>query len=117
MNVNEFKIYVPNYSTSNCAYIYNSDVIRVYDSVPRNNSTVAYKDYYIKSSYIYNEGSTTFSNYTTLPVCINSNRITTQFYYRNDFPMIMITSLAIIMFLYFLISKVVRTAFLGWRWS
>ena len=82
-------IYVPEYNSNNCAYIYNSDIIRVYDSVPRANSTIAYKDYYIKSSYIYNEGSSTFSNYSTLPVCINSNRITTDVYYRNDLPSIL----------------------------
>lgn len=82
-------IYVPEYTQGNCAYIYNSDIIRVYDSQPRQNSTISYKDYYINSSYIYNEGSTTFSNYTTLPVCINNSRITTEVYYRNDFPQIL----------------------------
>lgn len=79
-------IYVPEYIDGNCAYIYSTDIIRVYDSQPRQNTTIAYKDYYIKSSYIYNEGSTTFSNYTTLPTCINSSRITTDVYYRNDLP-------------------------------
>lgn len=83
-------IYVPEYNSGNCAYIYNSDIIRVYDSQPRQNTTIAFKDYYIKSSYIFNEGSTTFSNYSTLPVCINSSRITTDVYYRNDLPLILI---------------------------
>lgn len=83
-------IYVPEYTSGNCAYIYNSDVIRVYDSVPQHNTTVPYKDYYIKSSYIYNTGSTTFSTYTTLPTCIDSARITTDVYYRNDFDSILI---------------------------
>ena len=83
-------IYVPEYSSGNCAYIYNSDIIRVYSSVPTNNSTVSYKDYYIKSSYIYNTGSTTFGNYSSLPVCISSDRITTDVYYRNDLPEILI---------------------------
>lgn len=111
------KVYVPEYTTGNCAYIYSSDIIRVYDSQPRQNTTIGYKDYYIKSSYISNTGSTTFSNYSTLPVCINSSDITTEVYYRNDFPLIMLTSLAIICFCYFLVSKIVRTVFLGWRWS
>lgn len=83
-------IYVPEYTQGNCAYIYNSDVIRVYDSQPRNNATISYKDYYIKSSYIYNNGSTTFSNYSTLPVCIADSRLTTDVYYRNDFPQILL---------------------------
>ena len=83
-------IYVPEYTQGNCAYIYNSDVIRVYDSQPRNNATISYKDYYIKSSYIYNNGSTTFSNYSTLPVCIADSRLTTDVYYRNDFLQILL---------------------------
>lgn len=89
-------IYVPDYVSSNCAYIYNSDIIRVYESVPTHNSTVAYKDYYIKSSYIYNEGSTSFNNYSTLPNCITSNRITTDIYYRNDLPDILIIFFAFV---------------------
>lgn len=83
-------IYVPNYQNGNCAYIYNSDIIRVYDRVPSHNSIINYKDYYIKSSYIYNEGSTSFGNYATLPVCISNDRITTDVYYRNDFMQILI---------------------------
>lgn len=82
-------IYVPEYNSGNCAYILNSDVIRVYSSVPSHNSTISYRDYYIKNSYIYNDGSTTFSNYSTLPVCIDSNRISTEHYYRNDYPQIL----------------------------
>ena len=83
-------IYVPEYQSGNCAYIYNTDIIRVYSEQPRQNATISYKDYYIKSSYIYNEGSTTFSQYSSLPTCINSSRITTDVYYRNDIADILI---------------------------
>ena len=110
-------VYVPEYTTGNCAYIRDADVIRVYDSVPRQNATISYKDYYIKSGYIYNTGSTTFSNYSTLPTCIVDSRITTEYVYRNDFPVIMLTSLAMCFFGYFLVRTIVRTVFLGWRWS
>ena len=110
-------VYVPEYNNGNCAYIYNSDIIRVLDKQPQFNSTISYRDYYIKSSYIYNEGSVTYGTSSTLPVCINSNRIKTDVYYRNDFPLIMLTSLAIIVICYFLVSKIVRTCFLGWRWA
>lgn len=84
------KVYVPSYNNSNCAYIRDSDVIRVYDTHPTQNSTIHYKDYYIKSQYIYNEGSTTFTQYSALPTCISSSRITTDVYYRNDLPYILI---------------------------
>lgn len=111
------KVYVPEFNTGNCVYIVNSDVIRVYDSIPTHNSIINYKDYYIKSSYIYNEGVTTFSQYSTLPTCINNSRITTNYTYRNDFPFICLTAFIIGFVCYFFIKKVVRGVFLGWRWS
>ena len=89
-------IYVPNYETGNCAYIYSSDVIRVYNSAPQHNTTVNYTDYYIKSSYIYNTGSTTFNQYSTLPSCISDVNITTDVYYRNDLPGIIIIFFALV---------------------
>lgn len=84
------KVYIPTYNNNNCAYIYNSDVIRVYESHPTQNSTINYKDYYIKSQYIYNEGTTYFNQYSTIPTCLNSSRITTDIYYRNDIAQILI---------------------------
>ena len=111
------KVYVPIYSTGNCAYIASSDVIRVYDSQPRQNSTIAYTDYYIKSSYISNRGSTTFSQYSTLPTCITDSNITTDYVYRNDFSNILFVALALIFTGYFFVSKVVRTLFVDWRYA
>lgn len=82
-------IYVPEYENGNCVVVVSSDVIRVYETTPRNNSTVSYRDYYIKSNYIYNDGVATFSNYSTLPICRSSDTITTDVYYRNDLPSIL----------------------------
>lgn len=79
------KIYLPTYSQGNCAYIRDGNTIRVYDSVPTNNATINYKDYFPNSHYLFNSGSTTFSAYTTLPTCLNSSSITTEVYYRHDF--------------------------------
>lgn len=110
-------IYLPEYNSGNCAYIYNSDIIRVYESTPRQNTIINYKDYYIKSSYIYNEGQTTFGQYSSLPTCINSNRITTDYVFRNDFASILIIALSFIFVTYFLVSKCVRTLFIDWRYS
>lgn len=90
-------IFVPEYNSSMCAYIYNTDIIRVYQSKPRVNSTINYRDYYIKSSYIYNNGSTSFGQYATLPVCIEDTRITTDVYYRNDLPGILIIFLTFVL--------------------
>lgn len=110
-------VYLPEYNTGNCAYIYNSDIIRVYESQPRQNTTINYKDYYIKSSYIYNTGSTTFSQYSTLPTCISSDRITTDFWHRNDIADICIVSFLLCFVGYFFISRIVRTLFIDWRYA
>lgn len=110
-------IYVPEYNQGNCAYIYNSDIIRVYDSQPRYNTTIGYKDYYIKSSYIYNQGSTTFGNYTSLPVCINSSRITTNVMYRNDMPNILVMFFIILLICFYFPYRIVSRAFGRWlKW-
>ena len=110
-------IYVPEYNQGNCAYIYNSDIIRVYDSQPRNNTTIAYKDYYIKSSYIYNEGSSTFGNYSTLPTCINSNRLTTNVMYRNDMPDILVMFFIILLVCFYFPYRIISRAFGRWlKW-
>lgn len=108
------KIYVPDYSSSNCAYINSSDIIRVYDSVPQNGRTIAYKDYYIKSSYIYNTGSTTFSQYSTLPTCINSDRITTDYWYRNDFDSILVILFIILILCFYFPYRIISRLFGRW---
>lgn len=109
------KVYVPSYTDGNCAYIQSSDVIRVYDSVPQNGRTISYKDYYIKSDYIYNTGSTTFSQYSTLPSCINSSRITTDVYYRNDIMNILVIFLILAFCCLWLPWKLLMVMFGRWR--
>ncbi len=110
-------VYLPEFSSGNCAYIYNSDIIRVYNSVPQHNTTIAYKDYYIKSSYIYNEGFTTFNNYSTLPVCINANRITTNVMYRNDIDSIMVVFFILLLICFYFPYRIIARAFGRWlKW-
>lgn len=82
-------IYVPD--TSYACYVVQSEgVIRSYEEKPQNNRDINYRDYYIKSNYIYKDGSQSFSSYTTLPTCLDSSVITDNFYYRNDFADILI---------------------------
>ena len=111
------KIYVPNVSNNNCVVIRDTNTIRVYEQQPTYNSTISYKDYYIHSDYMYSSGSTTFSNYTTLPTCMQWSNLTTDIWYRVDFPSIMVCSLAILFFGYFLIRNLIRTLFVDWRYS
>lgn len=104
-------MYVPNYTSGNCAYVYNDRFIRVYDVQPTYNSTVHYVDYLFDSHYLSREGSTTFSNYSTLPIC--STDITTNFYARNDIFEIVCLFTIFVGWTWFLVSKLVKTFFHG----
>ena len=107
-------IYVPNYTNTKCAVVVNSETIRVYERRPQNNTTISYIDYYIRSDYLYTSGTHTFSQYTTLPTCINSNQITTNFLYRVDFANIMIIFMSIVVLCYFLAFKPISRLFGRW---
>lgn len=107
-------IYVPDYSSNNCAYIVNSDIIRKYDSTPRLNSTISYNDYYIKSGYIYNRSYTSFGQYSTLPTCIDSSRITTNVFYRNDISDIMITFFILLLIMFYFPYRIMSRMFGRW---
>lgn len=82
------KIYLPinDFSSNSCYSIVDKDTIRAYKNQPNYNSTSDYTDYYINSHYLDKSGFTTWGNYSTLPICINSSRLTNEIYYRNDIP-------------------------------
>lgn len=105
-------LYVPEFSSSNCVVLYNSDTIRVYSQRPTYNSTVNYTDYYINSGYLSNVGSQTFSNYSTIPTCRND--VTTNYYYRLDFDKICIIFLVIVILCYYLAFKPISRLFGRW---
>lgn len=107
-------IYVPDSTTFNkCFVLQSEDVIRAYDVTPRNNTSYNYRDYYIHSDYYYRDGSGTWSNYSTLPICIDPNSITHNYVYRVDFYQICIISAIIIGVFWFLVSKLVKTLLYG----
>ena len=109
-------IYVPNYELSNCAYIYNNNTIRVYDSVPIQGRTIDYTDYYYNSHYMSVHGTTTFNNYSTLPTCIDDDNITTNIYYRNDITDILICFTIIVGFIWLLLSLLIKKLLKGRRY-
>lgn len=106
-------IYVPEYESYNCAYLNSSNILRVYDSVPIQGRTIDYREYAIDNHYVYRDGSTTFSNYSTLPVCLDDDVITTNFYYRTDISDIVFLFISFIGINYILISKLVKLFFRG----
>lgn len=105
-------IFMPSDNTYNkCYVVQSSDIIRGYDRVPSYNTSYDYRDYYINSSYIYRDGSGQWTNYSTLPVCLDNDKITNDFYYRLDFPSILITFVIINIFAIFLPIKIFSKIF------
>lgn len=99
-------LYVPD-NTFSCYVVNDANTIRAYHTNPNYNTVVNYTDYYVNSHYMSREGSQTFSNYSTLPTCIDSNNLTTDFYYRNDLADILIIFSIIIIFGFLLPWKII----------
>lgn len=91
-------IYLP--QTDFACYVVrdNGNTIRAYETMPRQNTTVSYTDYYVNSHYLFNNGEQQFTQYSTLPTCMGAT-FTDNVYYRND-----IDSILIIFFIILLIS-------------
>ena len=109
------KIYVPLDTTYNKCYVVQSEgVIRGYEEIPQINRTINYRDYYIKSDYIFRNGSQTFSTYSTPPTCLSNNIITNDIYYRVDFSNILIIFFIFSFFIVFLPFKIMSRVFGRW---
>lgn len=105
-------IFVPESTTYNKCYVVQSEgVIRGYDTIPRNNISYNYRDYYINSSYIFRDGQGTWSQYSSLPTCLSDSVITNNFYYRQDLPSILIIFLIINIFGIYLPIKIFSKLF------
>ena len=78
-------IYVPDLENYECFVVTSDTTIRAYEEVPRRNADINYRDYYYTSNYLYEDGVQSFSNYSTLPICLENSVLTNDFYYRNDF--------------------------------
>jgi hypothetical protein len=108
-------LYLPESTIFNkCYVVQNEDVIRAYDTIPSNNTSYNYRDYYINSNYIYKDGSGTWSQYSTLPICLSPEIITNDFYYRNDFADILIIFFIFSLFIVYIPFKIISRAFGRW---
>lgn len=99
-------IYVPDLINYKCYVVQSEGVLRGYEEIPTNNSTINYRDFYINSNYIYRDGFQTFGQFSTLPVCLSSDVITSDVYYRNDFDSILIIFLIMSIFCLYIPLKV-----------
>lgn len=91
-------IYVPDIDNYDCFVVRDSATIRAYESTPTENTLVDYRDYFVNSHYLYQDGSEFFEE--TLPTCISQNEITNDFYYRSDFDSICLIFLTCFLFIF-----------------
>lgn len=115
IDIKSSKIYVPDIENYKCFVVRSDTTIRAYKEVPSSGATVAYRDYYYTSNYLYVDGTQSFSNYSALPVCLDSSVITDEYVYRNDFPQILLTFVLFVGIIWFLISKLIKTFFFGFK--
>ena len=108
------KVYVPNYESNNCAYMQSNNVLRVYEEQPQANSTLSYIDYMVDNHYLYRTGTSVFTSYSTLPTCIDSQNITTNFYYRTDFDSILFIFAILFLFIIYIPLKLLSRLFGRW---
>lgn len=107
-------IYLPDIvSSNNCAYVYDKDTIRVYETIPRNNTTISYTDYFINSQYLTRYGSTSFGSYSTLPTCLDYTQFTTNVGYSTYFDKVLVMSLILIGSVWFLVKTLLRRFLYG----
>jgi len=104
------EIYVP-YDGYGCYVIQGEGTIRAYHTVPYYNRTVSYTDFFINSHYLEREGVQTFGSSGTLPTCINSSRLTTDFYYRHDIADIMLTFTLVLAIAFYMPLKIFSKLF------
>lgn len=97
-----------------CYVIRDKDTIRAYHTTPTTNSTINYTDYYINSHYLENNGNQTFSQYTSLPTCIDKSLITDLPYYRNDISDILITFTFMLLAIGIPLYIALKGLFRGW---
>lgn len=86
-------IYLPinNVNDFACYSIYDKDTVRAYYTKPALDSSSNYVDFYLNSHYLQKTGTQSWGQWnSSLPTCLSSDSITTDYYYRNDFPDILL---------------------------
>lgn len=73
-NVNDYK----------CYSVFDKDTIRAYYEFPILDSQINYTDFYINSHYLEKDGVQRFYNSSYLPICLPTDSITTDLFYRTD---------------------------------
>ena len=108
------KIYFPvdNINDYSCYIIYDSNTLRAYNNSPiiGNNS---YTDFYVNSHYLTKNGVQVIESTQELPLCISSDNITNDYWYRLDLAHILVIVLFILLFI-FITFKIFARLFGRW---
>ena len=100
---------VENVSDFACYSVIDKDTIRAYKSMPAINSSSDYVDFFINSHYLEKEGNQTWGNWSqNLPSCISSSAISTDFYYRNDLPEVLVIFIILVVFVTYFPRKLLN---------
>lgn len=97
-------IYVPTEYLNYSCKVVNNGYIRVYT----NSTNTNWVDIYINQDYMIKEG---YSNYSQNVVCDSVNQYTDNFYYRIDFPSILIMFVIFVIFTCYIPYKIFMLLF------
>ena len=110
----DYKIYIPvDKSSIACVSVLDHNTLRVYDNMPDFDSSSTYTDYFLDSHYLSKVGSESFT--TTIPVCISSDLITNDFYYRYDIDSILIVFVILLLFIFGIPYKMLTIFLRRWK--
>lgn len=102
-------IYVPDLDNYSYFRVIDNNTIRAYESSLSVGSDINYRDYFVNSHYLYNDGVETI---TSIPTFLDNDVLTDSFYYRNDFCDILIIFILLSLFCFYfpikLFSKLFR---------
>jgi hypothetical protein len=104
------KIYLPNINYQ-CISVYDANTIRAYETQPSINIDINYTDYFINSHYLIKTGIQHFSDVDTIPICIVSEQLTTDWYYRNDITDILLIITIMTLFCIYIPLKLILRLF------
>lgn len=107
-------IYVPDLENYSCFVVRDETTIRAYEEVPQRNQEVDYRDYYYNSNYLYQDGTQSFGNYSTLPVCLSNDVLTSDVYYRNDFDRILVIIFILLIVCFYFPYRIISRFFGRW---
>lgn len=105
-------VYLPDTNYA-CFVMQDSNTIRAYNTMPTQNGSSNYTDYYINSHYLFKNGTQQWNQYSTLPTCMGAT-FTTNVFYRNDIDGIIITFFILLIICFYFPYRLISRLFGRW---